>query len=85
MNETTNDLNGISYIFNELDPELKFWLEHYLSQALEILDPFSKIGSKERPTKAQLRKVRELIWSIEGILTDEGLIHTPNFEKQDKS
>ena len=77
MNDSKIYGSHMEQVKKELDPELKFNLESNLSQALDILDPFSKIGSKERPTKAQLRTVRELIWSVEAMLVDEGLIHSP--------
>ena len=77
MNDSKFYGSHMEQVIKELDPELKFNLESNLSEALEILDPLLAIGSKERLTKAKLRTVRELIWSVECILTDEGLIHTP--------
>lgn len=60
--------------------ELQFALENDLSEALGILDPLLKIGSKMRITKTTLREVRRLVWQVEAMLVDEGLIHTEEGE-----
>ncbi len=65
-----------------MNPELKFALENDLSEALGILDPLLRIGSKTPITKTTLREVRRLVWQVEAMLVDEGLIHTEEGEEQ---
>ena len=60
---------------NYLDHELRFFIETNLSRAMGILDPMLKIGSKVPMTKRTLREARTLIWGIEAVLVDEGLIY----------
>ena len=65
-----------------MNRELQFALENDLSEALGILDPLLRIGSKTRITKTTLREVRRLVWQVEAMLVDEGLIHTEEGEEQ---
>ena len=77
MNDSKIYGSHMKKVTKELDSELKFNLESNLSEALEILDPLLAIGSTESLTKKKLRTVRKLIWLVEAMLVDEGLIHTP--------